>query len=255
MNPNSTDKSISFLSDGYLLKGTLHLPAQSAPPVVVGSHGLLSSGDSPKQQALADACNRAGLAFFRFDHRGCGRSQGFLPEVASLEARSGDLLNAVALMRRRRDTGAVIGLFGSSMGGATCLNVARRAGADAVVTVAAPLRSATLNRDAGRLNLRDPAWFDKMAARLVFDVSERLEALGRILIFHGDADEVVPFSNAIELYDRTHSPKKLIRQPSGDHLMSDPDHQRTFIRESADWFAAHLGARPEQRPEATATGC
>jgi len=35
-------KSITFSSNGFTLKGTLHLPAAEHPPVVVGSHGLFS---------------------------------------------------------------------------------------------------------------------------------------------------------------------------------------------------------------------
>ncbi len=76
----STEKSIikdiSFFSDGFKLKGYLHLPSTNRPPVVIGSHGLYSSSSSPKQIALADQCNRFGIAYFRFDHRGCGGSEG-----------------------------------------------------------------------------------------------------------------------------------------------------------------------------------
>ena len=50
---SSTCTEIAFSSDGLLLKGFLHLPARKQPPVVIGSHGLLSSGASPKQVALA----------------------------------------------------------------------------------------------------------------------------------------------------------------------------------------------------------
>lgn len=76
---------IQFAADGFRLKGTLHLPAADNPPVVIGCHGLLSDRSSPKQIALAEACNALGLAFFRFDHRGCGESTGRLEAVTSLE--------------------------------------------------------------------------------------------------------------------------------------------------------------------------
>ena len=74
-------ENISFNSDSLKLKGVLHLPDDGQPPVVIGSHGLYSSGSSPKQIALAEQCNRLGIAYFRFDHRGCGSSQGEFERV------------------------------------------------------------------------------------------------------------------------------------------------------------------------------
>jgi alpha-beta hydrolase superfamily lysophospholipase len=79
MNPDPqaiTTEEIMFSSDGLCLRGTLHRPSCDLPPVVIGSHGLLSSRRSPKQIALANRCCRYGMAFFRFDHRGVGDSQG-----------------------------------------------------------------------------------------------------------------------------------------------------------------------------------
>ena len=54
-------KNFSFTSGDFQLKGTLHLPAGTpTPPVVIGSHGLFSTGNSPKQTALAEKCAEAG---------------------------------------------------------------------------------------------------------------------------------------------------------------------------------------------------
>jgi dipeptidyl aminopeptidase/acylaminoacyl peptidase len=66
---NTEPREISFRSDGLALKGTLHLPPSDKPPIVIGLHGLYSSQESPKQIALARACNALGLAYLRFDHR------------------------------------------------------------------------------------------------------------------------------------------------------------------------------------------
>ncbi|MBR9980379.1 MAG: damage-inducible protein CinA, partial [Desulfatitalea sp.] len=60
------------MSDGHRLTGTLHLPDVERPPVVIGCHGLLADRRSPKQIALASALGRLGIAYLRFDHRGCG---------------------------------------------------------------------------------------------------------------------------------------------------------------------------------------
>ena len=87
--------NINFESDGFLLKGMLHLPEADLPPIVIGSHGLLSNSYSPKQITLARECNANGIAYFRFDHRGCGQSNGVFNEVTSLEGRRNDLICAI----------------------------------------------------------------------------------------------------------------------------------------------------------------
>ncbi len=237
----SVQKNITFTSGGYLLKGVLHLPEIFRPPIVVGSHGLLSTSDSPKQIALARQCNEAGLAFFRFDHRGAGQSEGDFYKVTTLEARCEDLAAAVRLMQARDDTGNSVSLFGSSMGGAACLCVAQEFDLKALVVFAAPVRSAPVLEAAagsGQTSREDLRFYKKS---LNFDLSDRLGALSNILIFHGDADEVVPPSDAEEIFLKASKPKKLIMQPGGDHQMNNPDHQKKFVIEAAAWFMGDAG--------------
>ena len=221
-------KTIHFLSDGYLLRGILHLPPKDRPPVVIGSHGLLSDSDSPKQRQLAERCNSIGLGYFRFDHRGCGNSQGYFGEVTSLEARANDLRDAIGMIRDRKDTGSRFGLFGSSMGGATCLAVADESGAESVVTYAAPLRNVTVNHP------------PVSCPNFGFDLTGKATGLSNILIIHGDNDEIVPFSDAEELFSIADEPKNLVRQNQGDHPMSLEEHQKNFIRDTVAWFNSTL---------------
>lgn len=237
IEPNVRCRRISFSSEGYRLKGMLHLPTAERPPVVIGSHGLLSSSESAKQRELAMRCTAAGMGYFRFDHRGCGRSQGYFPEVTTLEGRAQDLLAAVETIRLRTDTGRGCALFGSSMGGAVCLAVAKAVGADALVTVAAPIRS----RSVRAFDANGPGESDVSGLQLHFDLSETIAGLRHVLVFHGDADRVVPFSHATEIIDKVDTPKQLVRQENGDHLMSDEIHRKTFIREAVKWFASRFG--------------
>jgi uncharacterized protein len=240
----STDKSIikeiSFFSGGFKLKGYLHLPATNRPPVVIGSHGLYSSGSSPKQIALAEKCNRFGIAYLRFDHRGCGSSEGNFETVTSLEARAGDLADAVAVIINRSDSADRFGLFGSSMGGTVCLSVAAELGANTLVTFAAPIRSRTLEKGLPISKNSDSPTFFLDTRKGRFDITDRLPAVSNILIFHGEADDVVPVSHAEEIYSLVQQPKKLIKQKRGDHPMSNNTHQKTFIREASLWFKRGL---------------
>ncbi len=227
---------ISFYADGLELQGILHLPQDRRPPVVIGCHGLYSSINSPKQIALAGQCNRLGIAYFRFDHRGCGKSEGKFEDVTSLEARCRDLIAAVETINNRIDTRDCLGLFGSSMGGTVCLRTAVRLAADAVVTFAAPIRS-DLTREQSESS-RSQIVFD--AAKRGFDITEGLSKISNILIFHGEADDVVPVSHAREIYKLARKPKKIIIQKQGDHPMSNKGHQTEFIREASRWFKQGL---------------
>jgi alpha-beta hydrolase superfamily lysophospholipase len=229
-------KNITFRSNGISLRGILHHPGIPLPPVVIGSHGLLSSSNSPKQIALAKACNTHGIAFFRFDHRGCGKSEGDFKEVTSLPARCNDLISAIKTIQLRKDTNDRIGLFGSSMGGAVCISAAAHFDIDSLVTFAAPVRTASITESRSNPDDSDSmdSTFDKK--KLQWDLSGRLENLHHILIVHGDSDQLVPVSNAYEIYEKSGNPKKLIVQKNGDHSMSDKRHQEDFVLNAGLWF-------------------
>ena len=236
----STIKEISFFSDGLKLKGVLHLPSADFPPVVIGCHGLYSNSNSPKQIALADQCSRLGVAYFRFDHRGCGRSEGKFEEVTSLEARCRDLVDAVAVITGTMDTNDRFGLFGSSMGGTVCLRVVGELGAHTLVTFAAPIRSRIQQYGPPRSQISKPPGIFLDTRKRRFDITDRLPEISNILIFHGEADGVVPVSHAEEIYNLAKQPKKLIKQKQGDHPMSNAAHQKSFIREASLWFKQQL---------------
>ena len=235
---------IQFTADGFQLKGTLHLPAADNPPVVIGCHGLLSDRSSPKQIALAQACNALGLAFFRFDHRGCGESAGRLEAVTSLEGRASDLLHAIRLLESRPGLGKQLGLFGSSMGGAVCLRVASEREVAAVVTFAAPVRSLPLKRP-NRIDASPERSRIASVLRDGFELGGTLGRVRNILVVHGEADELVPLTHAQEIVDQAGEPKRLLVQKGGDHLMSAATHQAEFIREASLWLSNGLQhARP-----------
>lgn len=223
-------------TDGLRLVGTLHLPDRLPAPLAIGCHGLLSDRRSPKQIALAEACCAAGIAFFRFDHRGCGDSDGSLERDTSLEARCLDLLGAMDHLAGRTDLVQPFGFFGSSMGGAVCLLTAARRNVGPIVTFAAPVRSGPLLAAATAQGV--PPDMKRMAEVLgdPFDLAPALPRIRRLLVVHGDSDRVVPVAHAHEIHTGACAPKRLLIQPGGDHLMSAPDHQHEFLRTALEWF-------------------
>jgi len=232
--------ALLFLSDGFRLSGTLHWPGIHQPPVVVGSHGLLSSGGSPKQIEMARQCRENGLAYFRFDHRGCGQSEGDPADAADFNGRCRDLRCAIDFLRNNFDLNPKIGLFGSSLGGAVCLSVSATAAVHALVTVAAPLSSRSLIDAANGVVPAGLSADLALSPRFCFDLSGSLSSLSNLLIFHGENDSVVPVSHARELFKKAGHPKKLVIQENGDHVMSLPLHQKIFMQESLVWFSTLL---------------
>jgi fermentation-respiration switch protein FrsA (DUF1100 family) len=164
-----------------------------------------------------------------------------LEDHTTLDNRCSDLLHAIRHLTGRADLGKRVGLFGSSMGGAVCLRVAAQADIASLVTFAAPVRSRPLK-------IADPhAEMDPGRARMAavlredYDLGAELKKLRNIMVFHGEPDDVVPVAHAHEIFQRAAQPKRLVIQPRGDHLMSDPRHQQEFIREASLWLSRGLG--------------
>jgi uncharacterized protein len=235
---NQTERQIIFSSGKTRLMGTLHLPSENRPPVVIGSHGLQSSSHSPKQMTLARHCTRAGMAFFRFDHCGCGQSQGDFIRGASLDSRCNDLLAATRVILDHPDTGNIAALFGSSMGAAACIGCWSKMKYAGLVSFAAPIRSPSMeleNESLPHTNLQFSRGED---LGLEFDLTDSLPALTNILVIHGENDKTVPSTQALEIYETAQNPKKLILQAGGDHRMSHEGHQANFITEAISWLKA-----------------
>lgn len=226
--------ALAFSSDGYRLQGTLHLPDVPHPNLIVGSHGLYSSGDSPKQSELAGRCCQLGLAYFRFDHRGCGRSDGHFERVTTLAGRRNDLVDAVAFLRAEFNLGPKLGLFGSSLGGATCLAAAHILEPFRLVTLAAPVDSRSILTATAKHEAPVPPLFFKDAFQ--FDLRQDIGAISGLFVIHGDGDEVIPPSHAEIIFDHVRDPKKLFFVSGGDHRLSRRDHQQQFMSETLDWF-------------------
>ncbi|WDP88856.1 MAG: alpha/beta hydrolase [Desulfobacter sp.] len=237
-----------FSADGFTLKGTLHLPETAGkPPLVVGSHGLEGSRCSAKQMVLSRLLPAKGMAFFRFDHRGCGESEGNFAEDTSLDKRSRDFTAAVAHVMEMGLTSGQLALFGSSMGGATCINAWQALEQMKIhpmggVLCAAPVISRTIkNIPLDATDNRPALPLKFFAENLLFNILDRAAALHHVMVFHGDADNIVPVSNAHDLYDAIQAPKEKIIHPGGAHQMTDPSHQADFEVRAMAWYKGIFG--------------
>lgn len=243
-------QEITFSSDGFRLSGTLHLPAAEHPPVVIGLHGLLSDRSSPKQLALAHQCNRVGIAYLRFDHRGCGDSEGDFQRLTSLTGRCNDLMSAVEALQAHGDLSNTIGLFGSSMGGTVCLATAPRLKPAAVAAFAAPIRSAQIVNALKAAEDTDSLPSSFYHNQLQFDIAPKIPAIRNLLILHGDSDEVVPVAHGRETHRQAGEPKRLVIFKGGDHRLSNTEHQEALIQHTLAWFQERFQPNTPHRSNA-----
>lgn len=245
-------QAFNFVVDNLTLQGWLHLPQSPGPNLVIGSHGLLSIGNSTKQIALAEALNARGIAYIRFDHRGVGLSAGCFASETTLANRTRDLLAVHAFARVNFDLGSKLGLFGSSMGGATCLNAFDELQPQALVTVAAPITSADILQRQRHSLMKSgtdeniPGLPDRDCQQLLenanknFDLQPKLADINHVLVIHGANDEIVPCAQGRMLFAAAQEPKKLLLQTGGDHIISDPRQQTEFLQAASDWFCEYL---------------
>lgn len=208
------------------LAAVYHAPAgRPAGCCVVFCHGFRGSKEGGgRAAALADKVAAMGYAAVRFD---------FTP-VQCLSHQV-DELTAVAEFCRAKIGGRLI-LFGRSMGGSAAVALAARDPAvaglclwatphDLAETFRLSLAAGyarlaageciSIEDEYGRLEL-SPAFIGDFARH---DLLAGVRALaGRpILVVHGGEDEVVPLSQARELFRQAGEPKELVVIPGGDH--------------------------------------
>lgn len=228
---------IRTISKGKKIYGILHLPRNPSPPCVIASHGLFSSKESEKLVEIGEFFSAQGIAVIRYDHQGCGESEGDL-SATTTSARIKDLEAMCDLAARHPLLGDRLGLLGSSMGafisifkGAADLRV------KALVLWATPARlEGGPKAMEGEPRLQDAFYADAKN----YDAGKAITGLSNCLLLHGGEDEIVPLSHADTLYQAAHPPKHLEVFPEGDHRFTDPQHRRRAIRMSLEWFQQYL---------------
>ena len=244
---------------GVRLAGILHWPAGvtdlGSRPVIVLCHGMESTKEGTKHQALAARVTALGYPCLRFDFSFVGESEGSFEDI-TISGEVEDLGGAIDFLAARGAT--TFGVVGSSLGGTVAVLFA---GDDprvrALVTIAAvalPL---------GIVQRMDPAAVDAWrrtgvrgegegALRRTFlddlECVDVLAAARRLtaatLVTHGDADDVVPVEDAYALFAALPEPKALAVTPGCDHRHSDPAHLAALLERTVDWLACRLPPGP-----------
>jgi len=216
------------------------IPADGPAPVVIVLHGW--GGNSGDMLPIAPGLADAGFHSLFLDARRHGQSdfEDFMsmPRFAEdLEAAVGDLLE--------RDDVTAIGVIGHSVGAAASIYAAANNPAiDAVVAVASFAHPAEMMRE----NFPFPApvtWallqvVERMIGHRYDDIAPRNRISNvdvPVMLMHGDADNVIPFQDSIDLHKRL-AGSELVIVPGGTH--SDLEAFEPFFPRVDEFLGEHL---------------
>lgn len=182
---------------------------RAARPIatMIWFHG--NAGNVSMRAEIAAQFAARGVSVFLFDYRGYGRSEGTATERRLMI----DSLAAFDFVRENlEDDPRSIVLYGESLGGAYAAYVAARRPAKCVVIESSfPSLSAVASH-------HFPLMPFGLAVRKSLTTLEWLNRAGiPVLVMHGTADEVVPFSLGMQLYDSLHVPKQILRSDGAGH--------------------------------------
>ena len=236
-----------------MLSAVLHHPSQpSLRGAAILCHGMESAKHSEKLIFLAQSLAERGILALRFDFRYVGESSGKFADI-TYSGEVEDLKAAYELIQSRQPGKTVI--FGSSMGGTVALLfAAQEPKVAAVVTLAAPVHPENFPKRVLTPNQlqrwRERGYTTYNGQRLNISLLEDLEKIDvpeaarrircPVLILHGDADEVVPVTEAYELHECLISPKRLAIFNNTDHRFSNPEVMQRAMSEALDWLAEHV---------------
>lgn len=224
--PVIVERSVEIAVGERSVRGTLSLP-ESAGGVVLFAHGSGSGRFSPRNQFVARALQKAGLATLLVDLLEEDESQNreYVFDIELLAAR----VEAAALwLRQNRETAQLSqGIFGASTGAAAALVAAARN----------PERFQALVSRGGRADLAG----DELAA-----------VTAPCLLIVGGADDVVLRLNVQALH-QLRCIRSLRIIPGATHLFPEPGALEEVAKLAAEWFCEYLqpvtagfGARSSQ---------
>ncbi|MFG1665784.1 phosphoribosyltransferase family protein [Streptomyces sp. Y7] len=207
-----SDREVLIPAAGSRVGARLVVP-DGAAAAVAFAHGSGSSRHSPRNQYVASALNRAGLATLLLDllTDGEAHDRHNVFDILLLARR----LHAASVWLRE-ETGLPVAYFGASTGAAAALEAAALSGSD--------VRSVVSR--GGRPDLATPAALARLRAPT--------------LLIVGSRDTQVLSLNRLAA-DRMHCEHRMAVVPGATHLFEEPGTLTTVAELARDWFTAHLG--------------
>ena len=240
-------ETVNFASaDGLELAGTFEFPREPSKSCVLLCHGI--TVDREEGGVFADLARMLagfGLASFRFDFRGHGKSAGAFEEM-TVRGEIADARAALDVVRARGFTKT--GLLGASFGGGIVSYLAgeKPQGVRALVLANAVLEySIELFEERMRDGFEVGGGIFRLSPRLFEGLPDRtpgrhLISAGQPALFiHGDRDELVPYELSVR-YSALVPGASLVTIPGSGHGFHDPESCRSACDAAARFLADRL---------------
>jgi alpha-beta hydrolase superfamily lysophospholipase len=232
-----SEEPFRIISDGLAISGILGKPEAHSWPLVILCHGLLSHKSSSKYLEIARVFGEAGIATVRFDFRGCGESEGVAAE-STVSGRWRDLQEVMVRVEDLPGFNGRLALLGSSLGGYLALLEASRNPLVRSVSVwATPSHLGGLERRLLAAGSISPLFLEDLRRQ---ELLSRIGEVQRVLILHGEQDELVAPSHAEAIFATVKDPKSLHLFPATDHRFTQVQSRRQAVSLSLEWFQRFL---------------
>lgn len=192
--------------DGPRLHGWI-VPAEEPEALLLFCHG--NAGNISHRLDNIVRLNRIGLSVLIFDYRGYGRSGGRISETGLYR----DSEAAYEVGRSyAEERGLKLVVFGRSLGGIAAVHVASTNQCDGVILESTFTNLAAMARTHFPLPL---------VGGLLEKRFNAVDKIGRVsaplLFFHGDRDDIVPYSYGRDLFEAAREPKEFVPLPGASH--------------------------------------
>lgn len=193
-------------SEGIRLHGWM-IPAVNPRAVLLFCHG--NAGNISHRLDNVARLHRIGISVFIFDYRGYGRSGGSISERGLYE----DTKAAYRVARNHADgNGLKLVIFGRSLGGVAAVDVASSNPCAGVILESTFTNLAAMARTHFPLPLMDGILKKR------FNSVDKIAGIrAPILFFHGDNDEIVPYSYGRDLFEAAPEPKEFVTLEGAGH--------------------------------------
>ncbi|MBA3966372.1 MAG: alpha/beta fold hydrolase [Nitrospirales bacterium] len=232
--------------EGEKIDYTFHRGDKGQKVIVVLGHGVTGNKDRPFIVALAEALSSDGIPTFRMSFSGNGDSEGRF-EDSTISKEVEDLCRVIDAL-----DGWNILYVGHSMGGAVGVLLA---GKDrrivGLVSLAGMVHTeAFAQREFGDVTPDEGFMWDEPTCPLSQAYIDDTAAIGTVvtrapsiqvpwLLVHGTEDDVVPFQDSLNIFERANEPKQLVQIEGADHVFSG--HTPDMIKIVHEWVLAQIG--------------
>ncbi|MFH0836527.1 MAG: alpha/beta hydrolase [Candidatus Aenigmatarchaeota archaeon] len=237
-------KWIVFESNGTELCGILST-VDNTRPVIILTHGFMSSKDSNTYRILESKLNNAGINTFRFDFYGSGQSKGKFEDITLSKAVK-NIMDAIAFMNHCGFK--KIGLFGSSFGGSASILTASISKYLYILALSSSPSDYTetyyqmlgdnglekwkqdgfitrTNSEAKEFRI-NYSFYEDIKKHNIYEAEKNITI--PVLIVHGDCDKTVPIEQSIKASKII--PNCVLETIQGaDHLYTNPEHYEKRI--------------------------